>query len=172
MSQIASLSEVLAYQNENVIAMFRESFAVPLADAEALFDDVKRWLWLRAKRRGEKLVLVPAMTPLDELWHCFILFTVDYAAFCQRYFGELVHHVPPTRAEREAYAALAERDPETFRAQEREHHRFLISLVIDELGADVARRWFAEYKQRYPTVMPPRQTGAATGSTREVPAPA
>ena len=33
---------------------------------------------------------------LDEVWHAFILFTRDYAAFCQAAFGEFIHHVPRT----------------------------------------------------------------------------
>lgn len=33
---------------------------------------------------------------VDEVWHAFILFTRDYAAFCQAAFGEFIHHVPRT----------------------------------------------------------------------------
>ena len=33
---------------------------------------------------------------VDEVWHAFILFTKDYAAFCQAAFGEFIHHVPRT----------------------------------------------------------------------------
>lgn len=51
---------------------------------------------------------------VDIGWHTFILFTVDYAAFCDRVAGRFIHHVPddgpinqggtpPTRA-----AALAD----------------------------------------------------------------
>jgi hypothetical protein len=33
---------------------------------------------------------------VDEVWHAFILFTRDYADFCQRAFGTFIHHVPRT----------------------------------------------------------------------------
>jgi len=33
---------------------------------------------------------------VDEVWHDFILFTKDYALFCQATFGEFIHHVPRT----------------------------------------------------------------------------
>jgi hypothetical protein len=33
---------------------------------------------------------------VDEVWHAFILFTREYAAFCQEAFGTFIHHVPRT----------------------------------------------------------------------------
>ncbi|HKY84967.1 MAG TPA: hypothetical protein VJ160_09105 [Anaerolineales bacterium] len=33
---------------------------------------------------------------VDEVWHAFILFTREYAEFCQAAFGSFVHHVPRT----------------------------------------------------------------------------
>jgi hypothetical protein len=33
---------------------------------------------------------------VDEVWHAFILFTREYADFCQDIFGEFIHHVPRT----------------------------------------------------------------------------
>jgi hypothetical protein len=32
----------------------------------------------------------------DEVWHAFILFTREYAAFCRDAFGMFIHHVPRT----------------------------------------------------------------------------
>jgi hypothetical protein len=33
---------------------------------------------------------------IDEVWHAFILFTREYADFCQQAFGMFIHHVPRT----------------------------------------------------------------------------
>jgi len=33
---------------------------------------------------------------VDDVWHAFILFTREYAAFCQDAFGTFIHHVPRT----------------------------------------------------------------------------
>jgi len=33
---------------------------------------------------------------VDEVWHTFILFTREYAEFCQAAFGTFIHHVPRT----------------------------------------------------------------------------
>lgn len=35
---------------------------------------------------------------VDIGWHTFILYTVDYAAFCQRIAGRFIHHVPDEEA--------------------------------------------------------------------------
>jgi hypothetical protein len=38
---------------------------------------------------------MPSQT-VDEAWHEFITYTRDYAAFCDRAFGRLLHHIPET----------------------------------------------------------------------------
>jgi hypothetical protein len=62
------------------------------AEAAALFVELKRYLLL-AQQQGERVVPMFSLR-LDEVWHQFILFTADYAAFCVRYFGHYLHHVP------------------------------------------------------------------------------
>ncbi len=34
--------------------------------------------------------------PIDEIWHTFLMFTRDYAEFCQQVAGRFIHHVPET----------------------------------------------------------------------------
>ncbi len=46
---------------------------------------------------------------IDEVWHAFILFTREYAEFCQAAFGSFVHHVPRT-----SRSPLAESGAEKF----------------------------------------------------------
>jgi hypothetical protein len=37
----------------------------------------------------------PAMTaPIDPFWHQHVLLSADYTSFCDRVFGEYVHHIP------------------------------------------------------------------------------
>lgn len=55
--------------------------------------EFKRYLALIALgHRG----LAMASPRIDEVWHAFILFTREYADFCQAVFGEFIHHVPRT----------------------------------------------------------------------------
>jgi hypothetical protein len=34
------------------------------------------------------------MGAIDELWHTFVIFTREYAQFCQAVAGQFLHHVP------------------------------------------------------------------------------
>ena len=64
--------------------------------ANELFEDMKRFLYLCAVNEG-------AMAPpeeIDEIWHNFILFTGDYADFCNETVGFFLHHQPLTVAQR------------------------------------------------------------------------
>lgn len=38
--------------------------------------------------------LAMTSSEVDEVWHIFILFTKDYADFCDRIFGKFLHHQP------------------------------------------------------------------------------
>ena len=51
--------------------------------------------------------------PVDELWHTFITFTVEYEKFCNQVAGHFIHHVPTDEssspeAMRESVAAFDE----------------------------------------------------------------
>ncbi|WP_100772187.1 glycine-rich domain-containing protein [Rhizobium sullae] len=39
---------------------------------------------------------------VDELWHTFVIFTRDYAAFCDAVAGRFLHHVPEVEGEMSA----------------------------------------------------------------------
>lgn len=48
---------------------------------------------------------------VDEVWHALILFTREYADFCQQAFGTFIHHVPRT-----SRTTLSADGAETFRS--------------------------------------------------------
>jgi hypothetical protein len=60
--------------------------------AEVLFTEVKRYLVLNQIDRTKSWQMYSLH--VDEVWHQFVLFTVEYVAFCHRYFGHYVHHAP------------------------------------------------------------------------------
>jgi hypothetical protein len=45
---------------------------------------------------------------VDGAWHCFILFTRDYAEYCQARFGRFIHHEPMESGDRRAYTRAYE----------------------------------------------------------------
>jgi hypothetical protein len=85
-----SIDRLLAYENAGLIARMQNKLGIGHAEALALFDDTKRFLYLCG-------TVAPPLAPperIDECWHHFILFTQDYASFCERYFGRFIHHLP------------------------------------------------------------------------------
>jgi hypothetical protein len=67
--------------------------------AERRFVEMLKFLDVCAQ--AEETVSPP--TRVDGAWHCFILFTRDYAAYCQRRFGRFIHHEPMESRDTKAY---------------------------------------------------------------------
>lgn len=72
------------------------------------------------------------MREIDDMWHTFLLFTKDYADFCEKYFGEFIHHFPNT--------AKGKFNPKHF---ETEFTRYL-SYTYNNLGGKTVKTWFSE----------------------------
>src|SRR5262249_3890409 len=47
---------------------------------------------------GNKYVAMPSKV-VDDLWHEFILYTRDYKIFCNKAFGDFLHHMPAAALE-------------------------------------------------------------------------
>lgn len=72
---------------------------------------------------------------IDEMWHTFILFTRDYADFCERHFGLFVHHAPtPTEDE-----PVSAQPGDVRRRLERQ-----FGLIYDVLGEETLIAWYED----------------------------
>jgi hypothetical protein len=137
--QPVSLEEVLAYRHPGVVRRYAKEQGVSLAEAEEVFRETLKWLYLCYRSttmdpEGPGCAMTPEIARLDEMWHTFILFTRDYAAFCERYFGFFLHHVPNVDEEEKP------EDPETVRPLLERH----FGLVYDVLGEDTLHNWYEE----------------------------
>jgi hypothetical protein len=150
----APLDEVLAYKHADVVHRFLDMYPIEPADAEELFTEVKRWLWLcgdRSSGGGRKqLVVTTAMAALDEMWHCFVLYTLDYARFCFRFFGRFIHHHPMTLAEKARMQRRLEKDPEGFKRSFARQMEWQYRLIGEQLGEETLRKWYIELPTKYP----------------------
>ncbi|MEM1321237.1 MAG: hypothetical protein AAGG75_13360 [Bacteroidota bacterium] len=144
------LDAILKYQNQAVIQRFITHHPEAAADAELIFDDLKRFLWLNVKlgEEGQRGQPVPdlsfskSMTIIDEMWHEFILLTEYYAQFCQDWLGQFVHHpTPMPRFEAHRQTQTEEACMEIFLSE-------LITCVYEHFGQEVAERWF-DYYEKY-----------------------
>jgi len=158
-STIASLQEVMLYENPEVVDRFRNSWDVSIAVGNEIFQELKHWLWLCAfnasKRvKGEKvpsLAITHSMTLLDEMWHAFILFTKPYAAFCDEYFGFYIHHGPTSSAEKEKAKKQIELDPEKYLSELEKDLTVQYEYIYEHLGEATLQKWYSEWTDLYTT---------------------
>ena len=81
--------------------------------------------------------MTPELAKIDAMWHTFILFTRDYADFCEHHFGVFLHHVPEVEGDEGTEAA---EDDAAIRARLEQQ----FALVYDVLGAETLQRWYDE----------------------------
>ncbi|SIT58660.1 conserved hypothetical protein [Mesorhizobium prunaredense] len=84
-------------------------------EGEALFAEAKKFLILSYTDSDVSWNMYS--TRVDEVWHQFVLYTSQYIGFCQRYFGEYLHHNPSNAPEAPGRRELRPSTFEGFRAR-------------------------------------------------------
>jgi hypothetical protein len=137
-----SLEEVLAYRHAGVIRRYRTEHNATQQEAEELFREMLKWLYLcyRASTVDFACAISPELGKIDWMWHTFLLFTRDYADFCDRHFDAFIHHVPE---DEEAATPEDEID-----VRERLARQF--ELVYDLLGEETLSAWHDECRYAVP----------------------
>jgi hypothetical protein len=144
--QSTTLAALLQYKNENVISRFTDLYDVPEHEAEDIFTETKKFLYI-SRQPG---VFIPdELLIVDEMWHNFILFTSTYHEFCAHYFGGFLHHLPASKAEKIQLQLQLAADTVTARNAFKEKLTTFMSITYDQLGRETVMKWFQEYPQRY-----------------------
>ncbi len=87
---------------------------------------------------------------LDEMWHTFILFTNDYADFCNQFFGHYIHHGIITKQESGKQTQEKHTiDQTTFLQELQENMKSYYSFVYDTMGDETFTKWYSLYPQKY-----------------------
>ncbi|MEK6553944.1 MAG: hypothetical protein AABZ31_01790 [Bdellovibrionota bacterium] len=138
-----TLNELLAFRHDGVINRYKRDFPADAARAEDLFTDLMTFFWASKKHELERLsnpdienldftfIMDEEMLEIDKMWHIFLLYTKDYMDFCEKYFGEFLHHLPDVVPNRKITPFDVEMNLQKF-----------LSYVFDNLGEDFVRRWF------------------------------
>jgi hypothetical protein len=138
--QITSLDEVLAYRHGNVVRRYCREQQVSLEVGEERFQEMLKWLYLCYRYAIDEqphrfeCAMTPELLQLDEMWHCFVLHTRDYAEFCDRYFGFFLHHEPQNDEVAETGTPV---DLEAMLTEQ-------LTFVFDILGEETLRAWYEE----------------------------
>lgn len=147
------LADVLAYRNDEVVFRFQKLFRLTFREASDLFTETRRWLWALACSSyvsdGPTLAIYAHMLFIDEMWHNFVLFTKEYAQFCDEFLGGYIHHLPMKRREQERLQERFRKNPKaTAKRSEREKLE-QCNFIYHELGEETLKRWYSEYPRRY-----------------------
>ena len=85
------LSDVLDYEHPALTQRLQRKLKISEAESLQLFHDTKLFLFICGVNTDRGYVPPKA---IDNGWHEFLLYTEDYANFCDRYFGRFLHHRP------------------------------------------------------------------------------
>jgi hypothetical protein len=144
-----SIDKALEYQNDEVIYRFLTLWEVSFAEAQDLFLETKKWLWLCAQPEKQRLGITAPLLIIDEMWHNFILFSHDYAEYCHDCFGHYIHHTPTSHNEKEKYKKQYESSPIDRAAENIQEQIEQYKLIYQKLGVETLLKWYLEYPERY-----------------------
>lgn len=144
--KLPALNDLLHYKNAAVLKLYNQNYPNNHLTAEQAFEETLKYLWLSQKHTMElkrnlknkhfpsQCFMLRYMREIDEMWHEFILFTKDYTDFCEKYFGDYMHHLPN----------IFDNMPRPREVVEVEAKK-LILYVYDNLGENTVRVWFSTY---------------------------
>lgn len=144
-----SLTQALGYSNDRIVWRFAELYDLPFAEAEDIFTETKKWLWLNAQPGIPSLFVSDAMMIIDEMWHTFILFTSEYTSYCEEYYGGYIHHAPVTRADKERMMGRYIDNPQRYIAEQTDKLRAQCMSIYLHLGEATLLKWYVDYPERY-----------------------
>lgn len=90
------ISAIMNYPIPHMIDRCKKDFNYSDEDMVILERELKRYLALCAVKNNADLSIGMYSRDVDNLWHSFILFTKDYANFCDKTAGYFLHHLPRT----------------------------------------------------------------------------
>ncbi|MFE8645251.1 glycine-rich domain-containing protein [Sphingomonas sp. NCPPB 2930] len=151
------LADVLAYENQRLVNMFSSKRKIDIEESRLLFGELKKWLWFLASRPSDSppFPVFPEQGIIDEIWHEFILSTIDYHEFCNSHFGRYIHHVPTpdgVTAGQEKFGvetALYFTNNLEFKAKKNKLLADSMLEIANVLGLDTVRLWYEKLPNKY-----------------------
>jgi hypothetical protein len=147
----ASLDEVLAYRHPGVLRRYAKDYHASPIEAEEVFREMLKMLYLcsLAPTDGPEVsgfAVSTEIEKLDWMWHTFLLFTRDYAEFCERHFGSFIDHLP-SEADDDDSRDGATVDHDGLRSRIERN----LTMVYDVLGEATLTAWYDQCRYAAPT---------------------
>lgn len=149
MPQSCSLSKALSYDNDEVVKRFVQLYDISGDEASDIFVETKKWLWLASQVESHAIAIIDPLLIIDEMWHNFVLFTLDYTRYCLDCFGRYIHHLPTTQREKDRRKLQLKEDPTRAKEEQMLRLHRQCALIITKLGSATLLKWFVDYPERY-----------------------
>lgn len=88
------IDDVMSFPMVDIVKRCQKDFGYTDDDMVMLERELKRYLILCMMKENVDISVDMYSEDVDNLWHSFILFTKDYAYFCNKYAQHFIHHVP------------------------------------------------------------------------------
>ena len=123
-----------------------------------IFEETKKWICLLApskqkilntKEKIISLFVEESILTIEEMWHTFILYMIDYRKFCHENFGFFIDHSPTVKAAKEAYFKKMKSDRDGMKNEKEEKLNDQYSFIYDHLGDETLIKWYGEFPEKY-----------------------
>ena len=140
MKEKTKIEDVLKYENDKVISIFLRNNNISKIEANEIFSETLKWLYLCYKA-GDKinLSITSELHIIDEMWHSFIICTLDYEIFCHSYFNQFIHHEPNVNTNSNANNEDIIKN----------NLKIELEFIYDTLGEETFYKWFYTYPEKY-----------------------
>ena len=91
-SSVVDVDGAMAWTHAPLIQRYCADFERTPEEGESCFTSFKQFLVVCARSDTPR---APSST-IDDMWHTALLFSRSYFAYCEQFFGEIVHHDPIT----------------------------------------------------------------------------
>ncbi|MEM7036391.1 MAG: hypothetical protein AAF570_05365 [Bacteroidota bacterium] len=154
---LPALEDVLAYELPALTYRFRKDWDVSVEEAEELFRETKKYLWLmsahyhdrKAGHTPPRFQFTSGTYMIDVFWHQFMLFTPQYHKFTHGFFGYFMGHMPLGEDIDNEIEAERAADPEAFQAQLEAELKAQSAYVIEKLGPETEEKWYRTFRTQY-----------------------
>ena len=92
-NRLVNLALAMSFQFDPLVHRMIDKYKWDEAESRECFEDLKKFLYMAVMADKP----VAPTEKLDEMWHNFILYTMDYDEFCRTRLGIFVHHRPRRR---------------------------------------------------------------------------
>lgn len=144
-----SLEKAISYQNSDIVYRFTKNYDIEFDEANDIFLETKKWLWLINQADSTKLAITDPLLIIDEMWHNFILFTVEYTKYCFDRFGFYVHHAPTPQSEQIERQKQLKNNLARSREEQMQKLRQQCTFICEKLGKSTLLKWYVEYPKIY-----------------------